>query len=644
MCGIAGFLDHSPKGFHYKLSEVATQMAEAMYFRGPDHGGVWEDRRHSVALSHRRLAVIDLSPSGHQPMLSADKRYAIVYNGEIYNFLELKKVLVGMGQTFSGTSDTEVLLRACMVWGVKKTIEQCIGMFAFGIWDRQENTLTLGRDRLGIKPLYWAHFDNLFIFGSELKALRAHPRFSPSLDLSTMATYLRFGYIPSPHSIYEHVHKLEPGCLLTFRPRQTPLIEPYWDLRNIAIQNTRNPWSLNEQETLSHFENVLGEAVRRRLVADVPLGAFLSGGIDSSTVVALMQKYSNHPVRTFTIGFVEATIDESVYAKKIATHLGTNHQEFIIEPHHIFDILPRLADWYDEPFSDISQIPTFLVSKMTRQEVTVALSGDGGDELFAGYSRYFKLSQRLQMLGKIPPALQPILSTIVGIPPTLLNSSLAYLPKKLTKLTKKLRNLSQILGGTDIDWPYRQLISRWENPLALVPGATEERSTIHLDQTLCEDFPDPITRAQYCDMITHLPDDILAKVDRASMGVSLEVRVPILDHRVVEFAWSLPHHMKIRDGQSKWLLRQLLHQYVPSHLFERPKMGFGIPIGQWLRGPLREWAEDLLSEKSLQRDSLLNSAPIRKRWQEHLSGTHDRTRSLWTIMMFQTWRARWMEP
>ncbi|MGV7227603.1 MAG: asparagine synthase (glutamine-hydrolyzing) [Nitrospirales bacterium] len=642
MCGIAGFLDHSPNGIPYNLSEVATHMAETMYFRGPDHGGVWTDQRNGLALSHRRLAVIDLSPSGYQPMLSADKRYVIVYNGEIYNFLELKKTLGDMGHTFSGTSDTEVLLKSCEIWGVKKAIEQCIGMFAFGLWDREKKTLTLGRDRLGIKPLYWANFENAFIFGSELKALRAHPRFSPSLDLSAMATYLRFGYIPSPNSIYEYVHKLEPGCLLTFRPTRPPLIERYWDLRKIAIRNTRKPWRFDEQETLSQFENVLGEAVRQRLIADVPLGAFLSGGIDSSTVVALMQKYSDQPVRTFTIGFQETAKDESVHAKKIAAHLGTNHQEFIIEPHHIFHILPRLADWYDEPFSDISQIPTFFVSKMTRQEVTVALSGDGGDELFAGYRRYFKLSQRLHQLGKVPPVLRPILSSVAGIPPLLLNSSLAYLPPKLIKLTKKLRTLSQTFGSNGIEDQYLQLISRWENPLELVPDATKESVNFYSDQTLAEDFPDPITRMQYCEMMTLLPDDILAKVDRASMAVSLEVRVPILDHRVVEFAWSLPGHMKIRNGQSKWLLRQLLHKYAPVDLFERPKMGFGIPIGKWLRGPLREWAEDLLSENALKKSGLFNPVPIRKRWQEHLSGTHDRTRSLWTILMFQTWHDRWM--
>jgi len=641
MCGIAGFLDHSPNGISYNLSEVATHMAETMYFRGPDHGGVWTDQRNGLALSHRRLAVIDLSPSGHQPMHSADKRYVIVYNGEIYNFLELKKTLGDMGHSFSGASDTEVLLKACEVWGVKKAIEQCIGMFAFGLWDREEKILTLGRDRLGIKPLYWAHFENVFIFGSELKALRTHPRFNPSLDLRTVATYLRLGYIPSPHSIYKNVYKLEPGCLLTLRPSQQPLIEKYWDLRAVAIRNTRNPWYLDDQETLNQFENLLGEAVRQRLIADVPLGAFLSGGIDSSTVVALMQKFSDHPVQTFTIGFQETDTDESPHAKKIAAHLGTNHQEFIIEPHHIFHILPKLADWYDEPFSDISQIPTFLVSKMTRQEVTVALSGDGGDELFAGYNRYFKLSQRLHRLGKVPPALRPVLSSIVGIPHLLLNSSLASLPPQLIKLIKKLRTLSQTLGCDTIEDQYRQLISRWENPLELLPDATEESLSIHSDQTLADDFKDPITRMQYCDMMTHLPDDILAKVDRASMAVSLEVRVPILDHRIVEFAWSLPGHMKIRDGKSKWLLRQLLYKYVPADLLERPKMGFSIPMGPWLRGPLREWAEDLLSENALKKSGLFNPVPIRKRWQEHLSGTHDRTRSLWTIIMFQTWLDRW---
>ncbi len=617
-------------------------MAEAMYSRGPDYGGVWEDSRQNLALSHRRLAVIDLSPSGHQPMLSADSRYALTYNGEIYNFNELKTSLINMGQTFAGSSDTEVFLQACVVWGVKKTIEQCIGMFAFGIWDRLENTLILGRDRLGIKPIFWGLSDHLFLFGSELKALHAHPGFRPSLDLSALATYIRYGYIPSPASMYTQVHKLEPGCLLTYKPGKTPVIEPYWNLHTIARRNIRNPWCLTEQETLNQFEDVLGEAVRQRLVADVPLGAFLSSGIDSSMVVALMQKFSNHPVRTFTIGFQESAIDESVHAQKIATHLGTNHQEFIIEPHHIFDVLPKLADWYDEPFSDISQIPTFLVSQMTRKEVTVALSGDGGDELFAGYTRYYKLSQRLHILRSIPPLLRPLLSTILGIPPLLLQSSLAYFPKNMTKSIKKCANLSKKLGTGDIAQQYLQLISRWESPLELVPKAAEEALTIHADSQLRTDFPNPITWMQYCDMMTHLPDDILAKVDRASMAVSLEVRVPILDHRVVEFAWALPNHMKIRNGQSKWLLRQLLHKYLPSHLFDRPKIGFGIPIGQWLRGPLREWAEDLLSEDSLKRQGLLNPLPIRKRWQEHLSSTHDRTRSLWTILMFQTWRARWI--
>lgn len=642
MCGIAGFLDYSSPKIPYNLSEVATDMAETMYFRGPDHGGVWSDQRHNLALSHRRLAVIDLSSNGHQPMLSVDKRYAIVFNGEIYNFLELKKILSGMGHSFTGTSDTEVLLQACVVWGIKKTIEQCIGMFALGIWDRQEATLTLGRDRLGIKPLFWYHFDNLFIFGSELKALRQHPRFKPSLDLNAMATFLRFGFIPSPHSIYKNTYKLEPGCLLTIRPQQLPQIDRYWDLRSIAIRNTREPWSFTDEETLKQFECLLGDAVNQRMIADVPLGAFLSGGIDSSTIVALMQKNSDQPVRTFTIGFQEIETDESVYAKKIATHLGTNHQEFIVEPQHIFQLFPTLADWYDEPFADISQIPTLLVSQMTRENVTVALSGDGGDELFAGYKRYFKLSQRLGQIGKVPPALRPLLSAVAGIPPFFLDSSLDFLPPTLMKLIKKLRTLSQTYGSHGIEDHYRQLISRWENPLDLVPDATEELANIYSNQTLGNDFPDPITRLQYCEMMAHLPEGILAKVDRASMAVSLEVRVPILDHRVVELAWSLPSHMKIRNGQSKWLLRQLLRQYVPVDLFERPKMGFGIPIGQWLRGPLQEWAEDLLSESSLKKDGLFNPAPIRKRWKEHLSGTHDRTRSLWTILMFQSWHKRWM--
>ena len=492
MCGIAGFLDHSPNGVPYNLSEVATDMAKTMEFRGPDHEGVWADKRNGLALSHRRLAVIDLSPRGHQPMFSTDQRYVIVYNGEIYNFLELKKTLGDRGHTFSGTNDTEVLLKACEVWGVQEAMTQCIGMFAFGLWDREEKILTLGRDRLGIKPLYWANFEKLFLFGSELKALRAHPRFNLSLNLSTLATYLRFGYIPSPHSIYKNVFKLEPGCLLTLRPGQQPLVEKYWDLRNLAVHNTSKPWCFDEQETLNQLDHVLGEAVRQRLMADVPLGAFLSGGIDSSTVVALMQKYSDQPVRTFTIGFQEAATDESVHAKKIATYLETNHQEYIIEPDHIFHHLPRLADWYDEPFADVSQLPTFFVSKMTRQEVTVALSGDGGDELFAGYNRYFKLSQRLNQFEKVPPVLRPLLSTIAGIPPLFLDSSLATLPPKLVKLIKKLRTFSQTLGSDGREDQYLRLISRWENPLELVPDATEESLSIHSDHTLTNDFKDPM--------------------------------------------------------------------------------------------------------------------------------------------------------
>ena len=617
-------------------------MAETMIARGPDDGGVWIDQANGIGLAHRRLAVIDLSSTGHQPMVSRDKRYILTYNGEIYNSQELRKELESRNQTFRGTSDSEILLEACATWGVEQTAKRCIGMFAFSLWDRQERTLKLVRDRLGIKPLYWAHFGKLFLFGSELKALRAHPGFQAEIDHNAVATFMRFSYIIAPQSIYKNVFKLEPACILTFQAGQAPRIVRYWDMREIARRGVAAPRTLNDTEALQDLEKVLGEAVRCRMVADVPLGAFLSGGVDSSIIVALMQKDRSLPLKTFTIGYSESDFDESIHARKVAEHLGTDHREVIVEPHHIWELLPQLPDWYDEPFADTSQIPTFLVSQMTRQDVTVALSGDGGDELFAGYNRYFKVEKKWRRVLEVPKSLRLALSKVLGIFPHLFDELMVLGPRKISDLSKKLRRLAESYSLKNGDALNRYLLSRWDDTASLVPGADRERRGIFWDETLANDLPDLVTRMQFIDIVTNLPDDILAKVDRASMAVSLEVRVPILDHRVVEFAWSLPRHMKIRDGERKWILRQMLYKYVPKKLIERPKMGFGIPLDGWIRGPLRDWAEELLSERALQETGVLNPLPIRKKWSQHLAGTHDFKKQLWSVLMLQAWHRRWM--
>ena len=642
MCGIAGFLDHSQNSLRYDFKGVATSMAETMLARGPDDGGVWIDQANKIGLAHRRLAVIDLTSAGHQPMVSCDKRYVLTYNGEIYNSQELRNELESRNQSFRGTSDSEVLLEACATWGVEQTVKRCIGMFSFSLWDRQEHTLQLVRDRLGIKPLYWAQFGQLFLFGSELKALRAHPGFIAQIDHNAVATFMRFSYIIAPQSIYKNVFKLEPACILTFQAGQSPRIVRYWDMREVARRGVAAPRKLNDTEALHDLEEVLGEAVRCRMVADVPLGAFLSGGVDSSAVVALMQKYSTLPLKTFTIGYSEGNFDESVHARKVAEHLGTDHSEVIVESRHICELLPQLPDWYDEPFADTSQIPTFLVSQMTRQDVTVALSGDGGDELFAGYNRYFKVEKKWRRVLEVPKTLRPALSKVLGIFPHLLDEFLGILPRKASNASEKVRRLAESFSLKNGDALNRYLLSRWNDPVSLVHGANIEPRGVFSDETLADDLPDLVTRMQFIDIVTNLPDDILTKVDRASMAVSLEVRVPILDHRVVEFVWALPRHMKIRDGERKWILRQILYQYVPRKLIERQKMGFGIPLDGWIRGTLRDWAEDLLSERALKETGLLDSGLIRKKWSQHISGTHDFKKQLWSALMLQAWHQRWM--
>jgi asparagine synthase (glutamine-hydrolysing) len=577
-------------------------------------------------------------------MVSACGRYVISYNGEVYNFLELRQRLNSEGVAFRGASDTEVIIEACAAWGMKRAVAEMIGMFAFAIWDKQTRRLTLVRDRLGIKPLYWGRSNGVIFFGSQPSAFFPHPDWHPEVDRSVLRSYLRHAYIPAPHSIYSGLGKLQPGHMVEIQSDGTASDSCYWSLQDRATQGTGNRIDVSDEEAVDQLDTLLRDATAKRMISDVPLGAFLSGGIDSSTIVALMQAQSDRPVRSFSIGFNADGYDEATHAKAVAQHLGTDHTELYIEPRDAMAVLPNLADWYDEPFADSSQIPTFLVSKMTRDHVTVALTGDGGDELFAGYNRYFWADRLWQRAGRFPkPARGLAASAIECLAPTSWDRLFAVLPDRVRPPHpgNNLHKLAEILRIDNQSQLYLRLVSQWNDPSELVRDEDELRGVLW-DQSLITAFPDFTERMQFLDGITYLPDDILAKVDRASMAVSLEARVPMLDHRVVDFAWRLPKSMKIRNNQGKWILRRVLDKYVPNALIDRPKMGFGVPIDQWLRGDLRDWAENLLSEKRLREDGFFDPKPIRDRWTEHLSGKKSSAYALWTILMFQAWHDRWI--
>ena len=642
MCGIAGLVDTRP-GDPTALRDALTRMTASLAHRGPDGADLWTDGAWGVGLGHRRLSIVDLSDAGRQPMVSACGRYVLTYNGEIYNAPELAAELESAGAAFRGHSDTEVLLAACAAWGVREAVERCIGMFAFALWDRGRRCLTLARDRLGIKPLYWGRFRGLFLFGSELKALRAHPGWSPALDHEALAAYLRFTYVPTPLSIYQGVHKLPPGHLLTLPHNGEPEQTCYWNLRAIATTGQRFPDHRPEAALVDALQERLRDAVGRRMIADVPLGAFLSGGIDSSLVVSIMQELSNRPVQTFTIGFAEQHFNEAPHARAVARHLGTDHHEFTVSPAEARAVIPDLVAWYDEPFSDSSQIPTHLVSRLARTGVTVALSGDGGDEAFAGYNRYTWIDRLWRAGRKVPWRLRRGSATALwAVPPDAWDRASRLVPGRYRppQAGDKLHKFAALASRRSPEEMYRQLVTHWPDPTALVPGTREPAGVLD-DAGLAADLPGLVPRLQYLDMATYLHDDILTKVDRASMAVALEVRVPLLDHRVVEFAWALPEAAKIRGGTRKWLLRRTLDRYVPGHLLERPKMGFGVPIGDWLRGPLRDWAEGLIGERRLAAEGLFDPRPIRRHWDEHLSGRRNHQYLLWNILMVQAWREHW---
>lgn len=633
MCGIVGFWDLKHQTPTQLLESTLIGMRDTLVHRGPDGAGNWCDATQGIGLAHRRLSILDLSPHGHQPMLSVSGRYVITFNGEIYNHQALKQRLIAAqcAPQWRGHSDTEIILAAFEAWGVVAAVQQFVGMFAIALWDRQEKQLHLIRDRMGEKPLYYGWLKHCFVFGSELKALKQHFAWQQEIDRNAVALLMQYNCIPAPHTIYQDIYKLEPGHILTVSPDQSMTNVAYWQLKDVINNNA--PLAIDPARATVELEHKLREAIQLQMLADVPVGAFLSGGIDSSTIVALMQAQSTKPVKTFTIGFDDPTYNEATYAKAIAQHLQTDHTELYLAHDSAQSIIPDLATFYDEPFADVSQLPTYIVSRLTREHVTVSLSGDGGDELFAGYNRYALGVNIWKKLGYLPrPARLLLAKLITTIAPRHWNKVLAPFSSILPRVLRhsnpgdKLYKLAAIVGAKNFLEIYGALLSHW-------PGddPSLQALTTDINRTTYTEL------MMYIDSMRYLPDDILVKVDRAAMAVSLETRVPFLDHRVVEYAWSLPLDVKIKNNQNKWILRQILNRYVPAELYDRPKMGFGVPIDQWIRGPLKEWAHDLLSSSMLNKHNVLDAKLIQKRWQEHLNGVGNWHLHLWNVLVFQAW-------
>jgi asparagine synthase (glutamine-hydrolysing) len=626
-------------------------MRERLIHRGPACAGAWLDAASGMALGHRRLSIVDLSPAGQQPMTSVSGRYVLAYNGEIYNHMDMRRSIeqAAGARAWRGHSDTESLLAAIEQWGVTRALQTCVGMFAVALWDRQTRSLTLARDRMGEKPLYYGWQGKTLLFASELKALTAHPAFQREINDDALPLYLRHGYIPAPWSVWRGVYKLQPGALVVFTEddcaQALPQPQSYWSLADVIAQGQSQPFEGSDQEAIDALEARLSQAIAGQKLADVPVGAFLSGGIDSSTVVALMQRQSSQAIRTFTIGFHEKGYNEATHAQAVSKHLGTAHTELYVSDSDSRDVIPGLVDMYDEPFGDSSAIPTHLVSRLARTQVTVSLSGDGGDELFGGYGRYFnQRAERIWQMGRDMPAglRRPAMAALRSPFPGAISALLAPV-RTLTgrqvgaSLTEQCGLAARLLGCDTHAAYYRSITSQWQpsphiRPTLDLPYGYEANHLAMLRE--------PVEQMMAQDSVTYLPDDILVKVDRAAMAVSLETRVPLLDHRVVELAWRLPYRMKVRDGQGKWLLRQVLDRHVPRELMARPKMGFGVPIGSWMRGPLREWAEDLISETTLKAQGHLNAQQVRQAWQRNLTGQSNHRDSLWVVLMWQAWQQR----
>ena len=663
MCGLVGFIKCSAgkegrkAGQQFSDQALLGRMADMLVHRGPDDTGTWIDTDSGLFLAHRRLSIVDLSHAGHQPMVSASGRYVMVFNGEIYNHFSMRVELEALdihtatqvnGRSsfeWCGHSDTETLLAGFEAWGIEATLKKTVGMFAIALWDSEDRVLTLARDRMGEKPLYYGFQGELFLFGSELKALKVHPDFLSEVDRDVLCLYLRHCYIPAPHSIYKGILKLLPGTYLQVKlgaEASTQKLTPksYWRLADVAEQGVANAFEGSVTEAIATLDSQLKQAVDLQMMADVPLGAFLSGGVDSSAVVALMQSQSMRPVKTFSIGFDEVGYNEAEYAKAIAQYLGTEHTELYVSSAEAMGVIPLLGKMYDEPFADSSQIPTFLVSQMAKQHVTVSLSGDGGDELFCGYNRYLLADawQKIEnlpfearrsvgyLMKKLSPAAWDAIFKQVG--------KIKKFPSNMGDKIEKLANRLEKVNG--VNELYYSLVSEIDYPGKIVIGATEPITWL-TEVGMKSSFQDAKQHMMFMDTMTYLPDDILVKVDRAAMANSLETRVPFLDHRVVELAWRLPMAMKVRGGESKWILRQVLYQYVPKQLIERPKAGFGIPLGDWLCGSLRDWAENLLDEQRLRREGYFNANFVRELWRTHLMGRRNHQSLLWSILMFQEW-------
>lgn len=625
MCGLVGFWQIK----NLMPLEDVRFLAESIKHRGPDDVGVWFDSNVGLALAHRRLSIIDLSPAGHQPMHSSSQRFVTVFNGEIYNHNEIRNDLMRAGRVVSwrGHSDTETILAAVDAWGVEKTLQQLVGMFALVLWDKQKQQLVLARDRMGEKPLYFGWQGDTFLFGSELKAIRKHPAFLADLNRDVLPIFFRHGYVPAPHSIYSGIHKLQPGHYVVINSDDKCLVasKAYWSLETEISKSYQSKSNLDLNTAVDELDFMLRRSIRDQMVADVPLGAFLSGGVDSSAVVALMQSQSSMPIKTFSIGFEDDAYNEAEHAKAVAKHLGTDHTELYITPNDALSVVPLLPILYDEPLGDSSQIPTYLVSKLARQHVTVSLSGDGGDELFGGYSRYSNFRHWNNRLSKVPSPLRQLAAHWVNIP---------IIRNLMTSRGRGLRTL--MLSARDSVELFRGLNSHWL-PMENVVLSHREASYWANSKLNLHNFNDPVDWAMLYDSLTYLPDDVLTKVDRAAMAVSLETRVPLLDHRIVEWAWALPQSLKSGGTNQKCVLRELLYRYVPRKLIDRPKMGFGVPIDKWLRGPLKDWAVDLLDPVKMNNDGILNAAAIKEKWVEHQDGRMDWQYLLWDVLMFQAW-------
>ena len=656
MCGLTGFIDPGRRDGKL-VAGILETMAGSLHHRGPDSGGVWTDGDLGVALGHRRLSIVDLSAEGHQPMLSESGRYVIVFNGEIYNFRAMRAELAAAGAAFRGHSDTEVLLAAIERFGLDGALERAAGMFALALWDRRDARLHLARDRVGKKPLYYGWSASTLVFGSELKAIAAHPDFRPTVNRDALTSYFRYQYVPAPHSIWQGVYKLPAGHRLTIDAQALHRIDRealpgqavcYWSAKDVAETGAARPLVSNADQALDLLEQTLSQAVAERMVADVPLGAFLSGGIDSSLIVAMMQAQSRDRVKTFTIGFDEGFYDEAAAAREVALHLGTDHTAFTVTPQDALGVIPSLPMIYDEPFADPSAVPTALICRLARRAVTVCLSGDGGDEVFAGYGRYALATNLSERFERVPQWLRSLAGRgATAVPAGVWDVALRGVAGRAVPGLRggitgdRIHKLASLMGADSRDALYHAMISLNRAPENLVQGGREPLSPF-TDPAQATTLSDPLHRMMYRDTISYLPDDILVKVDRASMAASLEVRAPLLDHRVIEMAWRLPPQMLCADGRGKWPLRQLFDRYLPTRFRERPKQGFSVPIAEWLRGPLRDWAEDLFDPALMEADGLIDPAPVSRMWAEHLSGSRNWSAHLWTVAMFQSWRRQWL--